>query len=79
MITVHPLAVLLLQKGPCLLLFQWPDEFVLVISAVPACFVHTDGALSWFGSLIPFAKCVCVCVCDHCGRCELMWSHMCVA
>ena len=40
--------------------FQWPDEFVLVISAVPPCFVHSDGVLSWFGSLIPFTKCMSV-------------------
>ena len=55
--------------------FQWLDEFVLVISAVPAYFAHTDGALSRFGSLIPFTKCVYVCMCL---LCVCVRAHVCV-
>ena len=52
-------SVCVCRKDLAYFLFQWPDDFALVISAVPWCLVFIDGALPRF-SLIPFTKCVCV-------------------
>ena len=44
------------RKDVAYFLFQWPDEFALVIRAVPLCFVFIDGALLRFCPLVPFTK-----------------------